>query len=189
LGWLIAIFGPVKTVSAYSDCLIPEKIKDEKLDPANTPDFSVGLLKFESGVVARLTTTIVSPHDHSIRVMGNCGVMEIDECWFNDAKVYFRKLLTVRRRTFLSPVRSVFKLPGAPRQKLVNTRGNRMDYAAGVAELAQALLQGRSCRLSPRFSLHVTEVSLALQGAGTDGCSYHTRSRFEPIPLLDWARS
>ena len=189
LGWLIAIFGPVKTVSAYSDCLIPEKIKDEKLDPANTPDFSVGLLKFESGIVARLTTTIVGPHDHSIRVIGYRGVMEIDECWFNDAKVYIRKLLTVRRRTFLSPIRSVFKLPGAPRQKLVNTRGNRMDYAAGVAELAEAVRQGRSCRLSARFSLHVTEVSLALQGAGTSGCAYRTRSRFEPIPPLDWARN
>jgi predicted dehydrogenase len=189
LGWLIAIFGPVKTVTAYSDCLIPEKVKDEKLDPANTPDFSVGLLKFESGIVARLTTTIVGPHDHSIRVIGYRGVMEIDECWFNDAKVYIRKLLTVRRRTFLSPIRSVFKLPGAPRQKLVNTRGNRMDYAAGVAELAEAVRQGRSCRLSARFSLHVTEVSLALQGVGTSGCSYHTRSRFEPVTPLDWAGS
>jgi predicted dehydrogenase len=189
LSWLIAIFGPVKTVTACSDCLIPEKINDERLDPANTPDFSVGMLKFESGIVARLTTTIVSPHDHSIRVIGYRGVMKIDDCWLNDAKVHIRKLLTIRRRTFLSPIRSVFKLPGTPRRKLVNTRGNRMDYAAGVAELAEALLQGRPCRLSPRFSLHVTEVSLALQGAGTSGCSYHTRSRFEAVSPLDWARS
>jgi predicted dehydrogenase len=186
---LIAIFGPVKTVTAYSDCLIPDKLNDVELDPSDTPDFSMGALKFESGVVARLTTTIVGPHDHSIRVMGYRGVMEIDDCWFNDAKVYVRKLHTIRRKTFLSPIRSVFRVPGAPKRKLVNTGGNRMDYAAGVAELAEALRQGRSCRLSPRFSLHVTEVSLALQGAGTSGCSYHTRSRFEPVPPLDWARS
>jgi predicted dehydrogenase len=189
LSWLVAIFGPVKTVTAYSDCLIPDKINEVKLDPSDAPDFSVGALKFESGVVARLTTTIVGPHDHSIRVMGYRGVMEIDDCWFNDAKVYVRKFHTIRRKTFLSPFRSALRITGAPKRKLVNTGGNRMDYAAGVAELAEALRQGRSSCLSPRFSLHVTEVSLALQGAGTSGCSYHTRSRFEPIPPLDWARS
>lgn len=188
LGWLIAIFGPVKTVTAFSDCLIPDKINDVDFEPSDTPDFSVGLLKFETGVVARLTTTIVGPHDHSIRVIGYRGVMEIDDCWFNDAKVRIRKLLTIRRKTFLSPIRSVFKVPGMPKRKLVNTGGNRMDFAAGVAELAESVLQGRSCRLSPRFSLHVTEVSLALQGAGTAACSYDTRSRFEAILPLDWAR-
>lgn len=188
LTWLIAIFGPVKTVTAYSDCLIPEKIAGEKLDPADTPDFSVGSLRFESGVVARLTTTIVGPHDHSIRIIGDSGVMEIDDCWFNDAKVYVRKLHTIRRKTFLSPIRSVLRIRGAPVRKLVDTGGNRMDFAAGVAELAESVRQSRACRLSPGFSLHVTEVSLALQGAGTDGCSYHTRSRFEPIQPLDWAR-
>jgi predicted dehydrogenase len=188
LSWLVAIFGPVKTVTAYSDRLIPNKVEGMKLDPSDTPDFSVGLLKFETGIVARLTTTIVGPHDHSIRVMGYRGVMEVDDCWFNDAKVYVRKLHTVRRKTFLSPFRSVFRISGTPKRKLVNTGGNRMDYAAGVAELAEALLQGRSCRLSPRFSLHVTEVSLALQDAGISGCAYHPRSRFEPVPPLDWAR-
>jgi predicted dehydrogenase len=189
LSWLAAIFGPVKTVTAFSDCLIPNKAESVVLDPPDTPDITAGLLKFESGVVARLTTSIVGPHDHSIRVMGYRGVMEIDDCWFNDGKVHVRKYHTIRRKTFLSPVRSVFRVPGAPARKLVNTGGNRMDYAAGVAELAEALLQGRPCRLSPRFSLHVTEVSLALQGAGTAGCAYHTRSRFEPVTPLDWAGS
>lgn len=189
LGWLMAIFGPVKTVTAYSDCLIPEKITGEMLDPPDTPDFSMGALKFESGVVARLTTSIVGPHDHSIRVIGYRGVMEIDDCWFNNAKVYVRKLHTIRRKTFLSPVRSVFKVAGAPKRQPADTGGKRMDFAAGVAELAESVMQGRPCRLSPRFSLHVTEVSLALQGAGTTARSYDTRSRFEAIPPLDWARS
>lgn len=188
LSWLAAIFGPVETVTAYSDHLIPDKAQGMKLDPPDTPDFSVGLLRFATGVVARLTTTIVGPHDHSIRVMGYRGVMEIDDCWFNDSKVYVRKFHTIRRKTFLSPVRSVFKVSGAPKRKLANTGGSRMDYAAGVAELGEAVRHGRPCRLSPRFSLHVTEVSLALQGAGTPGPTYRTRSRFEPVPPLDWTR-
>lgn len=184
LAWLLAMFGPVRSLTAYSECLLPAKAGDEALDPPDTPDFSVGVLKFESGVVARLTTTIVGPHDHSIRIIGERGVIELDDCWFNDAKVYVRRLLTVRRKTFLSPWRSRYGAPGIAPRRLASTGGNRMDFAAGVAELAAAVEQGRDCRLSPRFSLHVTEVSLALQEAGTAAVSYTTRSRFVPIDPL-----
>jgi hypothetical protein len=59
-----------------------------------------------------------------------------------------------------------------------------MDFAAGVAELATSLREGRACRLSPRFSLHVNEVALALHGVHG---VYVTRSRFEPVAPLEWA--
>ena len=62
-----------------------------------------------------------------------------------------------------------------------------MDFAAGVVELALAVQEGRACRLSPRFSLHVNEVALALQQA-TDGLVYQTKSRFAPVEPMDWAR-
>jgi hypothetical protein len=38
-------------------------------------DFSVGCLQFRSGVVARLTCGIVAPHDHSLRIIGDKGVL------------------------------------------------------------------------------------------------------------------
>ncbi len=189
LAWLMAIFGPVRSVTAYSDCLIPDKVPGQVLNPPDTPDMSVGLLKFENGVVARLTTTIVAPNDHSIRVIGDGGVLEVDDCWFNDAPVKLRKLHTIRRKTFLSPFRSVYKLRGAPGKRLADTGGNRMDFAAGVAELALAIAEGRLSRLSPRFSLHVTEVALALQNAGTAAGVYLTRSRFSPVAPLPWSEA
>lgn len=188
LGWLLAIFGPVKTVTAYSDCLIPDKKNEIELAPPDTPDFSVGLLKFETGVVVRLTTTIVGPHNHSIQVVGDRGILEVDDCWFNDAKVFIRKQYTIRRKTFLSPMRLALKVKDAPKKKLKDTGGNRMDFAGGVAELAEAVRNNRTCRLSPKFSLHVTEVSLALQNAGTTSSTYVTRSRFDAIQPLDWSQ-
>jgi predicted dehydrogenase len=188
LTWLVAMFGPVASVTAFSDCLIPDKTA-EPLAPCDTPDFSVGLLRFECGVVARLTTTLVGPHDHSIRVIGDRGVLSIDDCWRNDAAVRFRRLVSIRRKTFLLPYGRRYNPGQAPRRHLVNTGGNRMDFAAGVAELATAAREGSSPRLSARFSLHVTEVSLALQAAGTNAETYKVISRFEPPLPLDWART
>jgi predicted dehydrogenase len=184
LSWLVAMFGRVRSVTAYSDCLVPDKLPDEALDPPDTPDMSIGLLKFESGVVARLTTTIVGPRNHAIQVIGDRGVLELKDCWFNDARVYLRRLLTIRRKTFLSPLRFSYRAGNAPRTRLRDTGGNRMDFAAGVADLAMSLHQGRDCVLSPRFSLHVNEVALALQ-EGKGVCV--TRSSFAPVRPLPWA--
>jgi predicted dehydrogenase len=65
LTWLAAFFGPVESVTAFSSCLIPDKLPEPApKERGSTPDFSVACLKFTSGVVARLTCGIVAPHDH-----------------------------------------------------------------------------------------------------------------------------
>jgi predicted dehydrogenase len=186
LSWLMAMFGRVERVTVFADCLVPDKLPRETTQPADTPDFSVGVLKFENGIVARLTTTIVAPHNHAIKVIGDHGVLELNDCWFNDAKVYARKLVTVRRKTFLSPIAMRYRVDGAPRVKAIDTGGNRMDFAAGPAELAWSIAERRACRLSPRFSLHVNEAALALQQVRGD---YRMQSTFEPVAPADWASS
>jgi predicted dehydrogenase len=186
LTWLTAMFGPVVSVMAQSRCVIADKVPGERLDPADSPDCSFGVLKFQSGVLARLSTTIVAPHDHSMRIVGDDGVLRVKDCWFNDAKVHVNKLIKIRRKTLLSPISRTYRLPGAPHGRLRRTGGSRMDFAAGVAELAESVIERRRCRLSSRFALHTTEVALALHHAG-DGTLYLTRSRFEPIEPLDWS--
>ena len=59
LSWLIAFFGPVRHVAALSARLLPDKP-----GAPETPDFSTAALGFDDGVVARLTCSIVAPHDH-----------------------------------------------------------------------------------------------------------------------------
>ena len=66
LTWLPAFFGPARMVTAFSSCLIPDKGTDFPLDH-NAPDFSVACITFESGVVARLTCSLVA---HTIT---HCG--------------------------------------------------------------------------------------------------------------------
>jgi predicted dehydrogenase len=50
LTWMCALFGPVRAVTAFSKHTLPDKT-EAALDPADTPDFSVAALDFESGVV------------------------------------------------------------------------------------------------------------------------------------------
>ena len=179
LTWLMEMFGPVKSVTAFSDCVIPEKVEPEPpLSPPDTADISFGLLKFESGVVARLSTTIVAPHDHSIRIFGDKGVISLQECWDNDDKVQFRKLMRIRRKTFLSPFKKTVKHPEEINVNKVDRGNTKMDFLLGVQALAERIQDKKESTLTIDFCLHVTEVSLALQNAGTESPTYITKSRF-----------
>lgn len=177
LAWLVAMFGRVVSVTAHAMCLIPDKVTGETLSPPNTPDCSFGILIFESGVVARLTTTIIGPHDHTIRIVGDKGVISLKDCWMNDARVHVRPLITLRRKTFLLPFGRRYKAPGIATKPVQATGSSRMDYAGGIADLATSIHQKKTAQLSSRFSLHVTEVALALHGATPSGSIYMTKSR------------
>ena len=185
LGWLIAMFGPVTTVTAYADCLIPDKLHGEALHPPDTPDVSIGILKFESGVVARLSTSIIAAHDHRIRLFGDDGVIEVDDCWFNEAPVYLRRSHTIRRKTFLSPLRRRYRVASQSRRKAKAFGAASMDFCLGITDMVAAIRERRQCYLSPEFSLHVNEVALALSNASRSPGVHRTLSRFTaPQPLL-----
>ena len=58
----------------------------------------------------------------------------------------------------------------------------------GLRERMEALREGRPCRMSNDFALHLTEVTLAIQNAGeTSGAQSMTTTctAMEPMP---WAR-
>lgn len=185
LAWLLPIFGPVRTVVAASAELIP---KDD-ITPARTPDFSIGTLFFKSGVVARLTCSIVAPHDHGLKIIGDRGVIEMTEAWNNAAAPRFRRRFTLRRRLVTAPVPRVLKLPGPTHPMARHRRGSPMNFALGPAEMLDAIAEGRACRLSPELSLHVNEVTLALQNAGEHGGAIAIRSRFDPVAPMPWAQN
>ncbi|MEJ1357422.1 MAG: Gfo/Idh/MocA family oxidoreductase [Candidatus Sedimenticola sp. (ex Thyasira tokunagai)] len=179
LSWLIRMFGAVESVTAYSDCLIKDKVPSEpELQPNDTADFSVGILRFESGIVARLTTTIVARHDHTIRIFGDNGVVSLRECWDNNEKVYFNKMIRIRRKTFISPVSRRVKTPYMIKVNKLSRGNTKMDFMLGVSDLVDAINGGTDQMLTPQFSLHVNEVALALQCAGKDSSTYFTKSRF-----------
>lgn len=186
LTWLAAFFGPAESVTAVASLQYPDKC-EEPLRP-HSPDFSVAVIRFADGVVCRLTCSLVAPHDHALTVVGDRGLLGIKDCWFYREPVKLRKRWKIRRRMLFSPIARRLPLQKDASQTVSRKGAAAMDFMRGVAELADAVDNGRTSRLSPRFSLHVTEMALAIHNAGEQGSHYRMRSRFEPMPPMPWAR-
>src|ERR1700678_2914815 len=163
LTWLMAMFGSVRTVVAASANVIPDKLPD---GAPTAPDYASASLFFESGVVARLTCSIVAPHDHGLRIFGERGVLEVDECWSNTAAVKIRRRWVIRRRLIDSPLAKRFKLRGPTHPMGGRWGAASMNFALGPAEVLAALGEGRPSRLNADVALHLNEVTLAIQSAG-----------------------
>lgn len=181
LTWLPAFFGPAKTVTGFSATLAPDK--GLALD-AEAPDFAVACIQFESGVVARLTCSLLAPHDHSLRIVGDKGVLYTEDTWYYTAPVYLRRWFNFRRKHLEWPRR---KYPLVSKGARYNYRGTQqMDFARGVAELAAAIRERRPSRLSAAYSLHVNELVLAVQHACA-GTPYKMTTSFAPPEPMPWA--
>jgi len=186
LCWLLPIFGPVTKVVAASANLAPKEIPAEEA----AADFSLGALFFESGVVARLTCSILAPHDHALQVICDNGVLSVDECWNNDAPVKFRKRFVVRRRLMNAPIAKKLKLPkGETHKKLGRTGSASMNFALGPMELRDALMEDRAHRMPVDLALHMNEITLALQNAGDSAGSQDMLTRFDPVEPMPWAKT
>ena len=185
VNWLTAFFGPAETVSAFSSCVVPDKQTDVPLD-TDTPDFSVASIKFASGVGARLTCSIVAPHDHSLKIIGDEGILGIEDCWFYGTPVYIRRSLTIGRKRLEGIWKRNYPLvKKAP--KFPYRGAQQMDFCRGVAEMVDAIIENRPCRLSPEFSLHNNELVLAIQNSLETASPYKMTTSFEPIEPMDWA--
>jgi predicted dehydrogenase len=185
LTWLIGFFGSVKTVVAASADILPGKLGGGSA----APDFSVATLFFESGMVARLTCSIVAPHDHQFRVFGDKGVIEAKDAWNNDAAIRYRKRYQVRRRLINHPFPQRIRLKGPTHPKVPRTGAASMNFALGPAELLAALTERRQPRLSVDFALHLNEVTLAIQNSRDEAGVQQMRTRCAPLEPMPWAVS
>ena len=148
----------------------------------------MAVLFFDNGPVTRLTCSITAPHDHGIRIVGDKGVLSCDAAWDNAAKVKFARRLTLRRRLMEHPFPRTLRLPQPTHPKVKRWGAAAMNFMLGPAEVLEALREGRPCRMSNDFALHLTEVTLAIQNAGeTSGAQSMTTTctAMEPMP---WAR-
>jgi predicted dehydrogenase len=163
LSWLMAMFGSVEEVVAGAANLIENKLEDQR---QTAPDFSCAILYFKSGVVARLTCSIVAPHNHQLRVVGDGGILEVDQSWDNHTAVRIRRRFILRRRLINIPITRRVKIKGTTHPKVERWGAARMNFALGPAETLAAIREGRPSRLSSGFALHLNEVTLAIQSGG-----------------------
>jgi predicted dehydrogenase len=187
LTWLPAFFGPAETITAFSSCLISDKQTDVPLD-VNAPDFSVACIQFSSGVVARLTCSILAPHDHTLRVIGDRGILHTEDSWFYRSPVYIKRQITIRRKTLLTPWRENYPLVGKGASRYGYRGSQQMDFSRGIVELASAIEENRPCRLAADYCLHVNEMVLSIQNALNTSSPYRLTSSFAPIDPMPWAK-
>lgn len=185
LTWLIAMFGSVEKVVAASANALGLTLADGR--PA-APNYASASLFFAGGVVARLTCTIVAPHDHSLRIFGDTGTLEVDECWSNDARVRVRRRHVLRRRLIESPFARRFRLGGKTHPKVGRRGASTMNFALGPQEMLAALREGRPSRLCADLALHLTEVTLAMAQAGDAAGAQFIASRAPAMAPMPWAQ-
>jgi predicted dehydrogenase len=189
LTWLLGFFGPATSVTAFASVQIPDKADGEMSPERSAPDFSVACVQFASGVVARLTCSIIAPHDHALKIYGDEGVLWTPDNWFYRAPVYTRKFIKIRRRMMFSPFKSKCKTLGTHLPVPKYRGASNMDYARGVQEIADAVAENRTGRLSGRFALHATELALAIHYARQGGQQVYTmRSTCDAMEPMPWAR-
>jgi predicted dehydrogenase len=165
LTWLIAMFGPVKSVTSFAHGIV---IKERFPDLETAPDYSCASLLFHSGMVARLTCSVVAKHNHQMQVTGDTGVLEITECWNNKAKVYVRKRHVVRRRLMDSPLRQRVKIGGPTHPHVGRWGAASMNFALGPVEMLESIKENRPCLLTAELALHLNEVTLAIHSSAKD---------------------
>jgi predicted dehydrogenase len=194
--WFMAFFGPAISVTSFASTCIPDKHTDVPLDCV-TPDFSVACIEFASGIVARLTCSIVAPRNHSLHIIGEEGVLAIQEGWDYGSPVHIQHRTTPRRgglryrllhRLGVSTDEEYPPVRRTDFHHRYQNSSHQMDQARGVAELAAAIAEKRPCRMSTRFSLHCTEIALAIQYPRLLGCPRMLTTSFEPVDPMPWAK-
>ncbi|MEH3145234.1 MAG: Gfo/Idh/MocA family oxidoreductase [Methylobacterium frigidaeris] len=191
-GYVVAIlaglFGPVRRITAFSALLVPDKGVGAG---GLAPDFSVGCLEFDGGIVARLTNSVVAPYDHRLRIVGDEGVLELGEVWDFAAPVRLRRRAGSRLARW-----SERRLGYAPRTRLRPVRASHngwrrrypdMDWLCGVRDMAEALREGRRPRLDDDFAVHITEVTELLQHPERRPRPSAVESSFAAPTPMPWA--
>lgn len=199
LTWLAAYFGPAQRVTSFASLQVPEK--GIAVD-AMAPDFSVGCIEYANGIVARVTCSLVAPHDKSLMIIGDDGIISTANVRDDMSPVFVRRTTAggsdgaiKRRLNHLRHRLTKETTNGRPQRKLPFARkppgrfvspGKPVDFCRGPAELAAAILEKRPSRLSPQLGVHIAELIEALQYPERFGGSKQINSTFEPISPLSW---
>ncbi len=193
LSWLVSLFGPVESVTAFSAVTFPDK------GPGTghitmAPDFSVGCLNFRSGVVARLTSGLAAPRDRSLQVFAEKGSLTVRDLWDNRSAIHIEEVDAPRPLLGRLLTRAEAKLgralpwkptpgrrlpyPAQPASKGLPSYPSQIDFMRGVADQAEAIARGEAPRFSGALALHITELALALSNARDLPQPYRPRSGF-----------
>ncbi|MCP4314583.1 MAG: Gfo/Idh/MocA family oxidoreductase [Hyphomicrobiales bacterium] len=200
LSWLLALFGPVRHLAASTQLVFPDKGPGTN-HLKMAPDLTVGLLKFDGDVQARLSCGLATERNRSLTVIGESGTLTIADLW--DWNSPIRLQLANQKRSYQQRAASWFEwktgraLPfrmavgqsvdygkTLTKHSLPNYP-SRIDFAAGIDAQARAIETGKEGFFGGDVSVHMTEVTLALHAGNAD---FEPQTVFSPdrLALQDW---
>jgi predicted dehydrogenase len=183
---LVQLIGPVKRVAALTaiparERIITSKPRAGQTITVETPTTIHALLEFESGAVVTFDASWdVWRHNHTpMELYGEEGTLYVPDPNFFGGQV------AVSKRD-----RPVKKLPRWGHPFAVPNRespdGPLADYrAAGLADMALAIQEGRPHRCSMEMALHAVEVMTGILKSGETGRFVPMRTRCERPQALD----
>lgn len=171
---LTTMFGAARRVTAYATSVEPERTTKagEPFTPG-APDWVVATLELEQGVVARVTATFYVPasKQRGIELHGDAGSLYIPTWAEFDSRLEFSR----RGGEYET-------LP------LVREPYHGIDWARPLADLAEALGEGRPHRSTGEQAAHVVEILEAASQSIRDGGPVELASTFPRPEPLEWAR-
>ncbi|MEQ1839218.1 MAG: Gfo/Idh/MocA family oxidoreductase [Verrucomicrobiales bacterium] len=179
LSWLVTFFGPALEVSSFATNLI-----EEPEQSGFAPDFSVACIRFQSGVVARLTCSIVASRDRQLRIFGDGAEIIVPDAWDFGTRLKFRKRPELEGgETKYFPIPLLKPAPVKPEEM-----SNNIDFCRGIAELGEAISEKRPCRLSADFAVHIDELCQLITSSKTGSSTLKLTTTCEPMVPMDWAK-
>lgn len=169
-----AMLGPVRRVVGYGTTLQPERVRlDGTPFRPGAPDFAVGVLELEPGVVVRLTATfwVGAGKQRGLELHGDEASLYLPTWDVFDSRVE----TTADGETYTS-------LP------LVREPFHGIDWARALVDLAEAIEEGRPHRAGADHAAHVVEVLNAIEESAREGGPVDVRSSFDPPEPMEWAR-
>src|SRR5205085_2449517 len=137
------------------------------------PDWACGVLEFDTGTIARITTTFyVGPTKQAgIEFHGDTASLHLSSSTDSNAAVQLRPF-------------DQWEWADVP---LVRQAFVGVEWGRGVSELADAIREQRPHRVTGAQAAHVVEVIDGILRAAESGGSVDIRSSFEPPEPMEWA--
>ncbi|MBE3559092.1 MAG: Gfo/Idh/MocA family oxidoreductase [Ktedonobacteraceae bacterium] len=172
---LTTIFGPARRLIAAGKVLLPDRVtRDGTPFRVETPDFVTAIIELASGTVVRLTTSFyVGQHSkqRGLEFHGDHGSLYLDD-WVNcDGGLWYAD--SGKEYQPVAPVKEPY-------------RG--MEWSRGLVEMAEAIAEGRSQRITGVQAAHIVDILSAVKTSYTEGRPVTISSEFPQPAPMDWAK-
>jgi len=175
LGIWAATCGPMRKVTAFGKTLLRDRVtKEGRAFAIDTADFYTALVEFENGALGRLTVNFYvgpSRQGEAMEFHGDAGSLLLGNSFLFDTAVEF------------APFGGKFEPVALARPGFAG-----VEFARGVEDLADAILNNRPHRCDGRMAQHIVEVIEAIHTSAETGRAVSVTSSFTAPEPMEWAR-